>query len=30
MMYLIPSLIVIIGYLAIHYIDDDDMPDGHA
>lgn len=29
MMYLLPLLIVIAGYLALHY-NDDDMPDGHA
>lgn len=30
MMYLIPLLIIIIGCLALHFKDDDDMPDGHA
>lgn len=30
MMYLMPLLIVILGFLTIHYTDDDDMPDGHA
>lgn len=30
MMYLMPLLIVIIGCLALHFKDDDDMPDGHA
>lgn len=30
MMYLMPLLIVIIGCLALHYTDDDGMPDGHA
>ena len=29
-MYLIPLLIIIIGCLALHFKDDDDMPDGHA
>ncbi|AYD82925.1 hypothetical protein [Enterobacteria phage vB_EcoP_IME390] len=29
MLYLMPLLIVIIGYLAL-YCSDDDMPDGHA
>lgn len=30
MMYLMPLLIVIVGCLALHCSDDDDMPDGHA
>lgn len=30
MMYLMPLLIIIIGCLAIHFKNDDDMPDGHA
>lgn len=30
MMYLMPLLIVVIGFLALHYTDNDDMPDGHA
>lgn len=29
-MYLMPLLIIIIGCLALHFNDDDDMPDGHA
>ncbi|QHI00772.1 hypothetical protein [Escherichia phage vB_EcoP_PHB19] len=30
MMYLLPLLIIIIGCLALHFKNDDDMPDGHA
>lgn len=30
MMYLMTLLIIIIGCLALHFKDDDDMPDGHA
>lgn len=30
MMYLMPLLIIIIGCLALHFKNDDDMPDGHA
>ena len=30
MMYLMPLLIIIIGCLALHFKDDDDMPDGYA
>lgn len=29
-MYLMPLLIIIIGCLALHFKNDDDMPDGHA
>lgn len=30
MMNLMPLLIIIIGCLALHFKNDDDMPDGHA
>lgn len=29
-MHLMPLLIVIVGCLALHFNDDDNMPDGHA